>query len=118
MTIANCYTPYREGYFMSADDQDRAKADALFKFTKAKERLALLKHTAHEIAIELEGQAKVLKERPESIVFTDKDAEVMKGYKGLGGLVDDLKKSDAEMQRLAELMTEVGLGYMVDNKVG
>jgi hypothetical protein len=60
------------------------------------ERLALLKHAAHEIAEELEGVAKRLNDYPETIDW-HREREGLKNYHGLECLIDDIKKTYGEL---------------------
>jgi hypothetical protein len=101
---------------MTADDQRKAKAEALLQFEEAKARFALLKNEAHAIAEDLLGMSNILMERPETVVFTNKDVELMKGYKNLGTLVDDLKKTQLELQRLSGVLTDAGLSHVLNGK--
>lgn len=94
---------------MSAEEQRAAKAEALLQFREAKERFALLKNKAHKLAVEFEGMARVLKDRPETIDFPEKDAQIWKNYKGLGALVDDIKTTRTELQRLEEVLRQAGI---------
>lgn len=109
---SHMYTPYREGYFMTAADEKAAKAMALFDYTEAKQRLALLKHQAEDIAKAFEGGAKLLRTRPEDFGFDGDDAP-FKDYRKLGVLVEDIKTTQAELQRLTTVLEKVGLGEML-----
>jgi hypothetical protein len=98
-------TLYREGYFMSADEQRTAKAVLRLDRDDAKERLAILKYKAHEIAMELEGAARLLKETPEKIEFQD-DCVVSPNYRGLADLIKDIKATTAELQRIENTLAQ------------
>jgi hypothetical protein len=94
------YTPaYREGYFMSAEDQRTAKALLLLKRSETGERLALLKYKAGEIGDMLEAVSKQLKSNPEEVEFHD-DGLILAEYKKLGILVRDIKTTIAKLQEI------------------
>jgi hypothetical protein len=107
MKIDVYHTPYREGYFMSAEDQRAAKADLILKYSELKERYALLKRDTDSIANALERGAKVLKEHPERWEFDGDDAP-LKEYKNLGVLIEDVKNTRQEMQNLRALAAQGG----------
>lgn len=95
---------------MSADQQRTEKALLLLDFQEAKERLAVLRHKADEIAGELEAAAKLLKECPETVEFHG-DRLVLKGYMNFGKLVEDIKKTIADLQRLESRLTQGGIPH-------
>lgn len=111
--MLNSVDSYRKGYFMTLDDEKAAKAAALLDYTEAKQRYALLKNQVEKIAQSLEAGVKMLRDRPEIISFSGADAAVLKSYMGMESLVDDLKKTRADLQRLASLLSQVGLGYVI-----
>jgi hypothetical protein len=108
-----CDTPYREGYFMDAEEQRAAKAAAWLEYNEAKDRRALLVNEAEKLAKEFEGVARLLRERPETITF-DGDAVLMKNYNRFGALVEDLKTTKTELQRLDTLVRELGLSHWLN----
>jgi hypothetical protein len=114
MVASECYSPYREGYFMNAEEQRKAKGAALLEYTEAKERRALLENEAAKLAQHFESLATLLRERPETIVFGDADAVLLKEYKRFAALIDDLKITRAELQRLDSVVRGLGITHFLD----
>jgi hypothetical protein len=113
--MLECDTPYREGYFMNAEEQKTAKATAWLDYAEAKERRALLENEAEKLAKNFESVAKLLRERPETITF-DGDAATMKNYNRFGALVEDMKAIRTELQRLDKLVRDLGLSHLLNKQ--
>src|SRR5258707_7140236 len=101
---------FRKGYFMSAQEQRVQMALLLLDHNETKERLALLRYKAGEIAGALEGVVKSLKECPEDIELHE-DGLVLKNYMNFGALVEDFKKTITELQKLDATLTEAGIRH-------
>ncbi|MGC1685679.1 MAG: hypothetical protein WA734_08680 [Candidatus Acidiferrales bacterium] len=91
---------------MSAEDQEK-KARAPLEFIDARHKYALLRHKGETVARALEGFARILRDRPETIAFDGDDA-ALRNYKGLGDLVNDIQKTGEDLQRLTDLMEQLG----------
>jgi hypothetical protein len=113
MTSYFGHTPYREGYFMTIQDEDAAKAKVHYDFSRARQRYILLRHEAEQIAKELEAVADLLKKRPETITFGSAEAILMKDYRGMGKLVEDLKSTRSEVQGLDQRMRSLGMSDLI-----
>jgi DNA repair exonuclease SbcCD ATPase subunit len=88
---------------MTTDDQRAARAEALLQFEEVQERLRLLENKLHEIASDFEAWARILKERPETINFPAEEVEPIKAYKNLARLIEDVKETKAELQKLSRV---------------
>lgn len=106
-------TLYREGYFMNVDEQRAAKANALLEYTEAKERRALLENEAEKLAKHFESIAELLRKRPETITFQE-DAAQLKDYKRFSALVEDLKVTRSELQRLDSFLRHLGFSNLLN----
>ncbi len=95
---------------MSAQEQRVQMALLLLDHNETKERLALLRYKAGEIAGALEGVVKSLKECPEDIELHE-DGLVLKNYMNFGALVEDFKKTITELQKLDATLTEAGIRH-------
>jgi len=92
---ASCF--YRKDYFMTADDQQAAKAARILQYAVLRERQALLRCQINDIANALERGAKVLKSRPETFGFDGEDAP-LGDYRNLKTLLEDFKQTQIEVQ--------------------
>jgi hypothetical protein len=90
---------------MSADQQRVEKALLRLDFDEAKERLALLKHKAQERAGEFEATAKKLREQPETF-SVNTDSGIQEYYRDLRSLIDDIKATISELQRLESTLAQ------------
>jgi hypothetical protein len=91
---------------MSAEDHEK-RLRAPLDFIHARHKYALLRHKADTVARALEAFARILRDRPETIAFDGDDA-ALKSYKGLGDLVDNIQKTGEDLQRLTDLMEQLG----------
>ncbi len=78
-----------------------------------RERRALLENEAERLAQAFEELAKRLK-RHHEILETEGTEELRKNYRRLGALVDDLKATSEELQRLDSVLRNAGLSYPLD----
>ncbi len=92
---------------MSAEDHEAEKARAPLDYIAARHKYALLRHKADTIARSLEAAARVVRDRPETITFGG-DIAALKDYLGLGDLVDEIQKTGEDLQRLTDLMEQLG----------
>lgn len=113
MILTSQYTLYREGYFMSLEEQELAKQKALYEFTMSKQRYELLKNEAEKLAKHFEGWAKSLRSNPEAITFGGRSDDNLREYKGIGKLVDDLKETREEYRRLGNLVRDLGMADLI-----
>jgi hypothetical protein len=100
---------------MSPEDERQAKALALLEFEEQRQRHALLKNEAHKLAEALRGVAKTLDERPETLKLAGDD-EVLRDYRRLGPLLDDILKTEGELRRLGSTLEKAGLRSAVVRK--
>jgi hypothetical protein len=111
MLINVAHTPYRKGYFMNPQDQQRAKGELFLKYDDTKERLVLLKHEAKERAKEFRKSAEILEDRPEDLVITD--AETFKYYGDLKKLIADINETQKELRGLETTLREARLEHKI-----
>jgi len=104
------YPAYREGYYMSTDQQRIDRALVLLNFNETKERLALLKNKSQELAKEFEETARKLKNSPENY-YVNTDPEITKYYQELRALTDDIRKTIEEKQRLQTTLVAAGISF-------
>jgi len=100
---------------MNAEEQKVAKAAAWLEFTEAKERRALLENEAEKLAKHFDALAELIRKRPETITF-EGDAEAFRDYKRLSALVEDLKTTRTELQRLHGVVRDTGGGHLLNTK--
>jgi GR25 family glycosyltransferase involved in LPS biosynthesis len=104
-------TFYRKGYFTNMDEQEAAKMKVHYDFARETQRYDLLRNQAVEISKDFNTLAQQLKDNPESVVLDG--ACLLKDYKGLGKLIEDLKASREEGQRLESLMRRLGMADLI-----
>jgi hypothetical protein len=98
---------------MNVDEQKAAKGAALLEYTEAKERRTLLENETEKLAKHFESLAVLLRQRP-AIVFGDADALLLKDYKRFAALVEDLKTTRTELQRLDGVVRGLGLSHFLN----
>jgi hypothetical protein len=112
---------YREGYFMSAEQEDQAQAAVLLNFAKTKKRLAVLEEEARTIGRELSSLGSALERSPEFVSF---DGQGMGANyhvkrqdfkaasldpKRIANLADDIRKTLDEKRHLEDKVKQLGL---------
>jgi len=97
---------------MTEDDQKAAKAGVASEYLEMKERHALLKIQIDDIANALERGARTLKTNPEVFGFDGEDAP-LGSYRDLQILVEDIKKTNEEIQRLYALAKDGGFEHLL-----
>jgi len=112
MTIHSCHTfPYREGYFMSAEDQEAAKKQIVWDYLKERERQVGLKNEANKLAAKLEGIVNLLREDPDRL---EPDKETwLKEFEDYSRIVSDLRKTRDELYRLRRLAEDGGFSSLL-----
>jgi hypothetical protein len=98
---------------MSAEEQKQGKATALLEYTKMRERRMLLKNETEKLAEAFEELAKRLRNHPERLK-SGGTGELMENYRRLGALVDDVKATAGELQRLDSVLRNAGLSHALD----
>jgi hypothetical protein len=91
---------------MSVEEEEK-KARAPLEFIEARHKYVLLRHKADAVAKGLEAMARIVRDRPETIAF-ERDDAALKNYMGLGAIVDDIQKTGEDLQRLTDLMEQLG----------
>jgi hypothetical protein len=99
---------------MNVEEQKLAKAAALLEFIEAQERQALLKNEAEGMAKSLEGLAELLRKRPETITLSGGEAQALEEHRRMVTLVQDLKTTRDELQRLYGVVKATGGAHLLN----
>ena len=102
---------YRKGYFMSIEQEQAAKGQLLLEYQEAKYRIGPLRAAADKLAVTFEHIAKQLRAAPEHITFNA--AVLINANAELGTLIDDLRATSAEIQRLHDRVREAGMEHLI-----
>jgi len=117
-TVARYNLSYREGYFMSQEDEKAVKQDVLLNYAETKKVLATLREQAHQFGERFEGLGVMLKTDNR---ITNIAVEVyqpflsQESHEKLVNLKADIRKAESEIGRLATRMRQLGFGDMVSS---
>jgi chromosome segregation ATPase len=102
---------YRKGYFMSHEEERAAKGALIMEFLEAKNRLGSLRHAADKVAGELEGIAKSLRDKPETLTFNSNVLE--KHNAEIGRILADIQTTDKELRLLGTRVHQAGISHLI-----